>query len=149
MDRERLIREMEHELNQLRLLAQTAGALAELEPKDRRQWDSQAAAKMIADLAGGLENLCRRRLRALSLQEPEGPDWHRMVLEDFLTVPDLGARLTPDLAHRLRKYLAFRHRFIHGYGFQVDWRMVEEPLRLLPETVEEISKIWRDWLKSI
>jgi hypothetical protein len=68
------------------------------------------------------------------------------LLEDFLAQPKLGGKLSADIQHRLKKYKNFRHRFIHGYGFEVDWEKVNEPLRLLPETVELLSSLWLGWL---
>ena len=53
------------------------------------------------------------------------------------------------MAARLKKYLEFRHRFIHGYGFMVTWDMVAEPLRLLPETVERLAEVWTAWLDGL
>jgi uncharacterized protein YutE (UPF0331/DUF86 family) len=71
------------------------------------------------------------------------------MMQDFLATAGLGRELTPEMAQRLKKYLRFRHRFVHGYGFQVSWRLVEEPLRLLPDTVSVLATVWRNWLAAL
>ncbi|OGV83620.1 MAG: hypothetical protein A3K19_07715 [Lentisphaerae bacterium RIFOXYB12_FULL_65_16] len=147
MDRRRLAREIGCEIEQLRGGAVLAATLAAVPHSERRPWDPQAAAKIVADLAGGFENLCRRRWKFLGIQQPQGPDWHKRMLEDFLSTEGLGDQLSAALADRLRKYLSFRHRFVHGYGTEVSWATVEEPLRLLPETVEILASVWTGWLQ--
>ena len=47
----------------------------------------------------------------------------------------MSDELPPGAGDRLRKYLSFRHRFIHNYGDQLSWGIVRGPLGLLPETV--------------
>jgi len=36
--------------------------------------------------------------------------------------------------------------FAHGYGYEVSWEIVEEPLRMLPDTVALLTSTWRRWL---
>ena len=123
-----------------------AGMLAAVPVSERRPWDVAAAAKYVADLSLGLENLCKRRCHYLGLPVPEGRDSHSQVLRDFLSQPDLGGLLDAEVAQRLQKYLRFRHRFAHGYGHEVTWEVVEEPLRLLPSTVASLVSVWESWL---
>jgi uncharacterized protein YutE (UPF0331/DUF86 family) len=60
----------------------------------------------------------------------------------------LGDRISREVAERLKLYKDFRHRFVHGYGFEVSWELVEEPLTLLPDTVEELVRVWTSWLAA-
>ena len=145
----RLEREIALELDQLGRVAEMAGKLAALTPDERRPWDSAAAAKYVADLFLGLENLCKRRYRYLDQCIPDGPESHTQILAGFLQEPSLGGSLAGSLAERLKRYLRFRHRFSHGYGYEVSWEIVEEPLQLLPETVEILTKMWREWVAGL
>lgn len=149
MKKDDLVREIRYELDQLKQMAEKAGALAQVPDQDRRPWDAAAAAKYATDLFLGLENLCKRRYRWLGSEMPDGPESHTRILQDFLNATELGGRLSPDLALRLKKYLRFRHRFFHGYGHEVSWDIVEEPLRLIPETVGIITDLWIQWLSDL
>ena len=146
MNSDKLTAEVTQELDQLRRVAELAAELAKVPTEDRHPWHAAAAAKYIADLANGLENLCKRRYRSANLPVPEGDDSHARMLEEFIAVPGLGASLTHEVKHRLRKYLRFRHRFVHGYGHEVLWDIVDEPLRLLPETIAILREAWLRWL---
>ena len=149
MNKQQLAREIEFELDQLRRSAETAAQLTAVSPDQRRPWDAAAAAKYIADLFNGFENLCKRRCRYLALPIPEGPQSHTQILDEFLSVDELGGTLPEEFSFRLKKYLRFRHRFMHGYGFEVNWEIVEEPLRLISETVEQLAKTWKRWLDTL
>ena len=146
MDRNRLAAEIRFEVDQLRRLAIAVNELLESIKGRPLPWHAAAGAKYVADLWMGIENLCKRRCVYLELPIPSGVDSHNRLLEDFLAQPELGGKLSADIQHRLKKYKNFRHRFIHGYGFEVDWEKVNEPLRLLPETVELLSSLWLGWL---
>ena len=149
MTKQQLVREIELELDQLRRSAKTAAQLAAVSSEQRRPWDAAAAAKYIADLFTGFENLCKRRCRYLALPIPEGPQSHTQILDEFLNEAELGGTLPEEFAFRLKKYLRFRHRFMHGYGFEVSWEIVDEPLRLIPETVEQLAQTWKRWLGTL
>jgi hypothetical protein len=149
MNSDQLTAEMTQELDQLRLVAEHATELALVLANERRPWHAAAAAKYAADLISGNENLCKRRYRAANLPIPAGDDFHARILEEFITEPELGAGLSDDVKHRLRKYLRFRHRFVHGYGHEVIWEIVDEPLRLLPETIAILREVWSRWLKQV
>jgi uncharacterized protein YutE (UPF0331/DUF86 family) len=71
------------------------------------------------------------------------------ILNDFFTTEGLGKGLPAEMELRIKKYLRFRHRFVHGYGHKIDWEIVEEPLRLLPDTVTTIKRVWENWLSNL
>jgi len=148
MNKAKLTAEVTQELDQLRLVAEHAAELGRVPANERCPWHAAAAAKYAADLAGGLENLCKRRCRAAGLPIPEGDDSHARILEEFIAEPALGAGLSDEIKHRLRKYLRFRHRFTHGYGHEVKWELVDEPLRLLPETITILREVWLQWVRQ-
>ena len=112
MDKVKLSLEVQCEVDQLRSVAQQAERLIAVPEAQHRDWDAVAGAKYVADIWLGVENLCKRRYAALGLSAPQGADSHAQVLADFLAEPSLGGRLGPDEVLRLKKYLAFRHRFV-------------------------------------
>ncbi|OGJ90028.1 MAG: hypothetical protein A2268_12670 [Candidatus Raymondbacteria bacterium RifOxyA12_full_50_37] len=149
MKRDKLEAEIRFELGQLEELASAAKELSATVTHERRSWDPAAAAKYIADVAAGLENLCKRRYVYLEINPPAGPDSHNQILNDFFSTEGLGKALSEDIALRIKKYLRFRHRFIHGYGHKIQWELVEEPLRLIPDTVAILKKVWQEWLLNL
>ena len=146
MDKNRLTVEIRFEVDQLHRLAIAVNELLESINGRPLPWHAAAGAKYVADLWMGIENLCKRRCVYLGLPIPSGADSHNLLLEEFFAQPELGGKLSADIQHRLKKYKNFRHRFVHGYGFEIDWEKVNEPLRLLPATVELLSSLWLGWL---
>ncbi|HOC70685.1 MAG TPA: hypothetical protein PKO23_17905 [Candidatus Hydrogenedentes bacterium] len=149
MNKQTILEQVRWELGCLERLEYLARELYAVPEAARRPWDAAAAAKYISDMFRGLENLCKRKSRYLSEPFPEGPDSHAQILKDFLGPEGPGHTLDPEIVHRLRLYKGFRHRFIHGYGFELDWEVVEEPLRLLPETIDALRVTWNLWLDSL
>ncbi|MCX7047021.1 MAG: hypothetical protein NTX50_16220 [Candidatus Sumerlaeota bacterium] len=149
MNTRKLAHEIEYELEQLDGVMHAASCLMRVPPEQRDPWDAAAAAKYVADISLGFENLCKSRCRHLQLDWPSGSDSHRQILQQFLNDADLGGRLPPGMPRLLEKYQRFRHRFVHGYGFQVSWEIVEEPLRLIPEMVAALKAVWGQWLAGI
>ena len=144
----KLRREIAHELAQLQKLAEVGARLSALPPARRQPWDSAAAAKYISDLVLGLENLVKRTWLHVEKQLPEGPDSHQQLLAGFLADPLLGGQLSTEWQLRFKMYLRFRHRFLHGYGYEVNWEIVEEPLQRLPEAVALLEQLWAHWLNA-
>jgi len=149
MDKERLALEIRFELEQLSRLADLVGEFQERIADDILPWHAAAGAKYVADLWNGIENICKRRRVHQKQPMPTGADWHQQLLDDFLAEPQLGGALSDEMKYRLKKYKSFRHRFVHGYGFEIDWKRVEEPLRLLPDTVSVLTDVWSSWLCNI
>jgi hypothetical protein len=149
MNKARLTEEIEYELSQLSKLADTVKAFLVSIGLNPQPWHAAAGAKYISDLVIGLENLCKRNNRALQREIPEGPEYHQNILDNFIQDNRLGGQLDPAIALRLKKYLRFRHRFIHGYGHDIHWEIIDEPLRLLPDTIGKIIGVWRKWLSEL
>jgi hypothetical protein len=79
---------------------------------------------------------------------PEGPSWHRVLLEDATL--DLAKVRPPvvcrETATQLERYLAFRHRFRNLYLFDLD-------LSLLRPLLADVPVVWacaqRDLLEFV
>jgi hypothetical protein len=149
MNKQALIEEIRWELSQLNRLTAAARELAAVPEERRDPWDAAAAAKYVADVFRGLENLCKRRSVYLGEPWPDGPDSHARILADFIEDPTLGGRLALEIAERLKQYKGFRHRFLHAYAFETRWEMVDEPLRLIPETIDALTAVWEHWIEEL
>jgi len=93
--------------------------------------------KSIVELAGigtflhniytGIENILKQILSSQGIQIPSSDSWHQDLL---IQATDKGI-ITETIKKQLAKYLAFRHFFIHAYGFLLD----EKELKLLVDDV--------------
>jgi len=149
MTTDRLRAELRWELSQLARLSALAQQLRAVPVTERRPWDVFAAATLIGNFYEGFENLLRRRLKFLDQPLPAGADSHTALLEDFLAAEDLGQALPAELADRLHKYRIFRHRYVHSYGFELTWETVDEPLRLLPDTIAGLTAVFERWMTAL
>jgi len=93
--------------------------------------------KSIVELAGigtflhniytGIENILKQILSSQGIQIPNSDSWH----QDLLMQAVSKGVITETTKKQLAKYLAFRHFFIHAYGFLLD----EKELKLLVDNV--------------
>jgi uncharacterized protein YutE (UPF0331/DUF86 family) len=73
-------------------------------------------AALIHNFYNGAENVLKQILTARGQQLPEGSSWHR----DMVNIAVAEGILSESTASELRRYLAFRHFFSHGYSFDID-----------------------------
>jgi uncharacterized protein YutE (UPF0331/DUF86 family) len=86
-------------------------------------------AALLHDVYNGIENVLKQVLSADSIPPPTGDSWHR----DLLAVANSNEFISDETTLNLRRYLAFRHFFAHGYSLDID------PERLVP-LVRDIKK---------
>jgi len=60
----------------------------------------------------GVENVLKQVLSSRDVELPTGPSWHR----DLLNAANTSGLVSETTAEDLRRYLAFRHFFSHGYA---------------------------------
>jgi hypothetical protein len=78
---------------------------------------------LLHNFYNGIENILRQVFQSKSFAIPRGESWHRDLL---LSAAEKGI-LSPGLLVDLKRYLAFRHFFGHGYA-----------MNLLPERMEPL-----------
>ena len=93
--------------------------------------------KNTAELAGigtflhniynGIENILKQILISEDIKIPSSESWH----QDLLIQATDKKIITETTEKQLARYLAFRHFFIHAYGFMLD----EQELKLLADDV--------------
>ncbi len=148
MQPEDVRRDILFETGRLRVLAEAARSALARPGLKKDSWDAAAAGKLISDLVSGLESLLKRKARAEGKPIPQGPAWHLELLTAFLADPVFNSAWTEPQKALWIRYLRFRHRFIHGYGHELGWDMVQEPFVGLPSMAESLAQAWENWVNQ-
>jgi hypothetical protein len=82
-------------------------------------------AALLHNFHNGIENVLKQVFQSRALPVPQGESWHRDLLVAAVEKGILSNRLLDDL----KRYLAFRHFFGHGYA-----------LNLFPERMEPLVR---------
>ncbi|MBI4327287.1 MAG: hypothetical protein HY674_18785 [Chloroflexi bacterium] len=95
-------------------------------------------ASLLSSVYHGVENILKQSLLALGVVLPSGAAWHRDLLESACT----HGIITSELRDRLAPFMAFRHFFVHAYGFDLD------PQRLQP-LVRDIRPVYARFKRAV
>lgn len=97
-----------------------------------------ATATFIHNIYNGIENILIQILKSQNIKIPKTAAWHKELLD---TASGRGI-ISHELSDNLYDYLAFRHFFVHAYGF-----MLEET-QITPLS-KNISDVWTRFLSEI
>lgn len=106
--------------------------------RDKSVVELAAIATFLHNIYNGIENILIQILKSQDIKIPKSETWHK----DLLEVASSNEFISETLSDKLYKYLAFRHFFIHAYGFMLEERKIE-PL------VKNIPNIWSQFLYEI
>lgn len=118
----RLVAELTGDISRLGQTAdEMRAALRELQEPKASRLALYGAVALLDTFYTGIEKALARIATELGGM-PEGPAWHRTLLEDMtLDLPRARpAVLSLETAKQLEAYLAFRHRFRNPYLFDLD-----------------------------
>ncbi len=73
-------------------------------------------AALIHNFYNGIENILKHLVISLGRKLPHNSLWHR----DLVNIATSNDIISESTAKELRRYLAFRHFFSHGYSFDLD-----------------------------
>lgn len=91
----------------------------------------------------GVENIIKRASKVYYHTMPRGNNWHKDLLLLAANPPNnKEAIITEGIAMRLGPYMKFRHRFISGYGFQLESEK-------MAELISNCNDLWNDIKNSI
>lgn len=97
-----------------------------------------AIATFLHNIYNGIENILNQILKAKGVRVARSETWHKDVLETAVH----HSIISEALGDRRYEYLAFRHFFIHSYGFMLD----DAQLRPL---ADGIRRIWEQFVATI
>ncbi len=95
---------------------------------------------LLHNFYNGVENILKQVFQSRSLPIPQGESWHRDLL---LTATEKGI-LSAGLLDDLKRYLAFRHFFGHGYALNLS----PEPMEPLVRDTESVFKRFEDEIEK-
>lgn len=73
-------------------------------------------AALIHSFYNGIENVLKQIIISYSKEVPDSPSWH----QDLVNMASSNNIISQSTDRELRRYLAFRHFFSHGYSFDLD-----------------------------
>jgi uncharacterized protein YutE (UPF0331/DUF86 family) len=99
-----------------------------------------AAGTFLHNFYSGIENIIKQSLAIKGIKIEKSPNWHK----DLLNKATDSKIISSDLSEALYEYLAFRHFFVHSYGFKLE----EKYLRELADKAPKIGERFFSEIKS-
>ncbi|MFQ5854995.1 MAG: nucleotidyltransferase family protein [Anaerolineae bacterium] len=134
--------EIEAEVRNLERIADRARENTATVVVEPSEVEVQGIAKYVHDFYNGVERIFERIAVRLDGDLPAGPSWHTLLLQR-MGQPFPGVRpavIDRALEVELAEYLRFRHLFRHTYGYDLEWKRVQELSRALPDVLEPLDE---------
>ncbi len=152
MNLEELREEINFELTQMEKVVQELLALyQEVAGRTPTAREKAAAGAFLAQFYNGVENILKRISRFYGVPLPAGETWHIELFTRFCVPPygPLPALFDSSLASSLAPFRRFRHVFLHGYSFDLDWERMSEGIRQVETVFRQLKKALLAYLESI
>ncbi|RJX17455.1 MAG: hypothetical protein C4575_13125 [Desulforudis sp.] len=126
------------ELVQLGRLEDELRLMAKVKDAKLNVFRLRACASILHDFYSGIEKVFVSIAREIDGVVPKSDGWHREILEQMaLEIPSKRpAVIDRELARELERYLSFRHRFRHLYGYELEWSRLEPLIEGLGDTLQ-------------
>ena len=88
----------------------------------REEMQKPAVGTYLMNFYNGVEGILKRISKIYFGTMPAGESWHRELLMQSYDPPEGKIPvLSEEIVVRLHNYRGFRHVFVSGYGFKLDW----------------------------
>ena len=92
-------------------------------------------AALIHNFYNGIENVLKQMVVHLGVELSHNSSWHR----DLVNLGVSNGIISESTAEDLKRYLAFRHFFSHGYSFDLDKERIMPLVRDIPRTLASFT----------
>jgi hypothetical protein len=100
--------------------------------------NTAALATYLMNFYNGIENIMKRCAKEYYKGMPKGDDWHKRLLQQSCLYNKNKVPLfDKNTVDKLYNYLAFRHFFIHGYGFKLERNK-------MASLIDNIDGLWQE-----
>lgn len=107
-----------------------------------------ALAAILNSFYNGIENIFKRIAVLIDGGCPRGDSWHTELLTAMTKSTTYRSPVISDqMCRSLKRYMDFRHFFVHGYAYQLEWDLMsplvldcKRTLRLLEAELNEFLK---------
>ncbi len=109
----------------------------------REEMQKPAAGTYLMNFYNGVEGILKRISKIYYGTMPTGESWHRELLMQSCNPPEGKIPvLSEEIVARLHNYRGFRHVFVSGYGFKLDWQR-------LTKLIDDVVPLWTDIKRAI
>lgn len=127
-----IVAEVENVETALRNLEETMGR------QTKTVVELAAMGAFLHNVYNGIENILKQTLKLNNIQIYKGENWHK----ELLNLSVANEIISAELSDELYEYLAFRHYFVHAYGFMLE----EAPLEPL---AHNIKMVWTKFISEL
>lgn len=143
-----------HDLDDVRAMAERARAIWSRYQETGDAYYVDAAALNLHDVYVGLERLFEEIAREVDRSVPDGPHWHRALLDQMASsITDIRPPvISGEVRRQLGPYRGFRHVVRNVYAVELDPDQIEPLLRRLPTmstTIIDELEAFADTLEHI
>jgi len=125
--------------------------LKELEVLNRKTIEAKlslveitASAGFLHNFYNGVENIFKRILKHAKQNQGMNQHWHKELLRKFFLKENEFAFLDRQLYDNLLEILKFRHVFVHGYGFHLQWELLKPLIKKTLLSFPKFKVLCRD-----
>ncbi|MEW6606123.1 MAG: hypothetical protein AB1414_01545 [bacterium] len=113
--------------------------------------EKTAAATFLAQCYTGIENILKRICKFYEVPLPTGTTWHVDLFNYFCESPKipLPCLFDSSFATALIPFRKFRHVVFHGYGFQLEWKQMQEGIERIEDIFYHFRTIIYSYLQTL
>jgi hypothetical protein len=114
---------------------------SKFDPQKKDYSVEPAMGTYLMNFYNGVENILKRISKEYYQTMPKGESWHKELLLLSANPPQgKFALFNQQILERLHSYRNFRHRFVSGYGFQLNGEKMLDLISIIQSLWDDIKK---------